>query len=100
MEGIDCFATTQVLWENFLDSEKMYCVLKRKIAKINKKRCFSKICYFLKFSRHYTAFLLESEEFYKCQIRIPPHIFRSFLGKNRFLANENKNAVKFRPLNQ
>ena len=43
---------------------------------------------FIEFSRRYTAFL-ESEEFYKCQIRIPRTFLPqkgSFLGKNRIFA--------------
>ena len=54
--------------QRFPDSGKAYCVFQRKVYvpkyvivnknEYKKKRCFStKICYFLEFSRRYTAFL-------------------------------------------
>jgi hypothetical protein len=58
-----------------------------------------KICVLLKieFSCQYTAFL-ESEEFYKCQIRIPRTFLPqkgSFLGKNRIFATFRFNTQAF-----
>jgi hypothetical protein len=70
--------------KHFLDSGKA-CVLKRKVTFLPKNDPFwGKNVRGIRFSRIYTAFL-ESEEFYKCQIRFPPTFLLqkgSFLDKN------------------